>query len=92
MIRTHADLMDLIGNAAYGAEPRLVRDKTDFAPEFWHLRSGLLGELTQKLTNYGLTLHLTGDFSGEAAGSRALHDFFVETQRTGPVTLETPIR
>ena len=91
MIRTHADLMDLIGSAAFGGGPRLMRDKADFAPAFWDLRSGLLGELTQKLTNYGLTLHLTGDFGAEAAGSRALHDFFVETQRTGPIKLETPI-
>ncbi|MEC7760974.1 MAG: DUF4180 domain-containing protein [Pseudomonadota bacterium] len=92
MIETQADIMDLIGTAAFDGPTRILRDKADFAPAFWDQRTGLLGELAQKLTNYGLTLHLTGDFSAETDASRALHDYFVEAQRTGPITLETPIR
>jgi hypothetical protein len=92
MIETHADMMDLIGNAAYGDARRITRDKADFAPEYWDMRTGRLGELAQKLSNYGLTLHLTGDLSAEVTESRALHDYFVECQRTGPISLETPVR
>ena len=87
MIETKTDIMDLIGNAAFTEARDLVMDKDDFAPSFWDLKSGLPGELAQKLVNYGLTLRLTGDFSAETARSTAFRDFLRESQRTGPIYL-----
>ena len=55
-LRTAADIPDLIG-AAYGADSVLLH-ADDLAPEFFDLRSGLLGELFQKVTNYRLPLAL----------------------------------
>ena len=42
MIATARDIADLIGAAAFGGTPDLIRDKAEFAPAFWDLRSGLL--------------------------------------------------
>ena len=55
-LRTAADIPDLIG-AAYGADS-VILHADDLAPEFLDLRSGLLGELFQKVTNYRLPLAL----------------------------------
>lgn len=55
-LRTAADIPALIG-AAYGADG-VILHAGDLAPEFLDLRSGLLGELFQKVTNYRLPLAL----------------------------------
>lgn len=82
MIASHAHVNDLIG-AALGAGGEAHRDKSDFSPDFWNLRTGLLGELAQKLANYRLTLTLTGDFNREIAASRAFRDYVRELLRAG---------
>lgn len=87
MIASPRDIADLVGNAAFSGDLALTRDRADFAPAFWDLRTGLLGELAQKLVNYGITLTLTGDFAADLAGSRALRDFFRESARSGPLRL-----
>ena len=89
MITTLAHINDLIGDAMGTGEP-LLRDKADFSPDFWSLRTGLLGELAQKLVNYQITLTLTGDFNPETAASRAFRDYVRELVRAGgPIRFET---
>ncbi|WP_339094542.1 DUF4180 domain-containing protein [Deinococcus sp. VB142] len=55
-LRSAADIPDLIG-AAYGYDAVLLT-ADDLAPEYLDLRTGLLGELFQKVTNYRLSLAL----------------------------------
>lgn len=55
-LRSAADIPDLIG-AAYGHDAVLLT-ADDLAPEFLDLKTGLLGELFQKVTNYRLPLAL----------------------------------
>lgn len=55
-LRSHRDVLDLIG-AAYDADG-IVLTADDVDPSFFDLRSGLAGELFQKVTNYGLRLAL----------------------------------
>lgn len=55
-LRSAADIPDLIG-AAYGQDAVLLT-AADLAPEFLDLKTGLLGELFQKVTNYRLPLAL----------------------------------
>ncbi|MBI1340063.1 DUF4180 domain-containing protein [bacterium] len=90
MIGTQSDIWNLIEDAlSSGGE--IVRDKADFAPDVWNLRSGLLGELAQKLVNYRLSLTLTGDFSSETEASRALRDYVRELVGAGgPIRFATP--
>lgn len=55
-LHTAADLPELIG-AAYGHDAVLLT-ADDLAPEFFDLKTGLLGELFQKVTNYRFPLAL----------------------------------
>lgn len=48
---------------------------------FFQLRSGLLGEMTQKLVNYRLRLAVVGDVSSLVSASEAFRDFVVECER-----------
>ena len=48
------DIPDLIG-ACWGMDG-LILQESDLAPAFFELRTGLLGELFQKVTNYNLRL------------------------------------
>ena len=87
MIKTAQDIHDLIGEYLF-SEGDIVRDKCDFTPDFWNLRTGLLGELSQKLVNYRLRLTLTGDFSEEIQNSNAFRDYVCELlARNGPIVL-----
>jgi hypothetical protein len=49
-IRSFDDIPDAIG-ACFGAAG-LILTESDLAPDFFDLRTGLAGELFQKLTNY----------------------------------------
>ena len=72
-LRTAADIPDLIG-AAYGQDAVLLT-AADLAPEFLDLKTGLLGELFQKVTNYRLPLALVlpdADAYGPRFGELAL--------------------
>ena len=55
-LQTVADIPDLIG-ACFGADG-LILAESDVSPAFFDLRTGLLGELFQKCTNYRLHLAL----------------------------------
>jgi hypothetical protein len=48
---------------------------------FFVLRTGLVGEVIQKMVNYRLRFAIVGDISGYVAASDALRDFVVECQR-----------
>ena len=89
MIRNQADIPDLISDALSN-DDKATRDKSDFSSDFWDLRTGLLGELAQKLANYQLSLTLTGDFTPETARSRAFRDYVRELVRAGgPIRFAT---
>lgn len=60
VIRTERDIIDLIGNASFGGAEEIVIAVDQLDPAFLDLRSGLFGELTQKLANYRLSLTVTG--------------------------------
>lgn len=49
-VRSPKDISDVIG-ACFDAEALLLTEE-DLGPEFFELRSGLAGELLQKLVNY----------------------------------------
>ena len=48
---------------------------------FFALRSGLAGEVLQKMVNYGIRFAVVGDVSQYVAASDALRDFVVECNR-----------
>ena len=76
-----AQATDLIGDAwGYDASVLAVPvERLD--PDFFQLRSGVAGELAQKLVNYHLRLVVVGDVSDHLAASEALRAFVVESNR-----------
>lgn len=63
-IKGMAAIMDLIGDIAFNHRVnKILADRELIDESFFDLRSGFLGELTQKFTNYKLKLAITGDFS-----------------------------
>jgi len=50
-------------------------------PAFFDLRTGLAGQIVQKLVNYRLRLAVVGDVSGYMAASNAFRDYVTETNR-----------
>jgi hypothetical protein len=75
------DGRDLV-EAALNAQATLVAvPAARLGDSFFHLRSGVAGEILQKAANYRLKLAIVGDISGHVAASDALRDFVVESNR-----------
>lgn len=72
---------DLIGEA-YGSEARnMVIPLGRLHAEFLRLRTGIAGEVLQKLVNYGYRPVILGDVTEAVAASDALRDFVRESNR-----------
>lgn len=73
--------LDIIGET-YGTGVDWVAIPASRLPDdFFVLRSGVLGEFTQKFVTYGLRLAVLGDVSRHVAASKAFRDYIVETKR-----------
>jgi hypothetical protein len=68
------ELLDLIGEAAYGGADWVAVPAAALPEDFFELRSGLAGEVTQKFVQYGVGLAVVGDVSERTARSRSLRD------------------
>ncbi|MFC5955060.1 DUF4180 domain-containing protein [Streptomyces pratens] len=73
--------LDLIGDAL-GCQADMVAVPVErVADDFFALRSGVAGEVTQKFVNYRIRLAIVGDIASHVAGSDALRDFVREANR-----------
>lgn len=63
VIASPRDMLDLMAHPDMDDADRIVLARENFAPEFYKLASGLLGEVLQKVTNYRKKLAIHGDFS-----------------------------
>lgn len=73
------DALDAIGEA-WGADASTVVVPVERLDErFFDLRSGVLGEVTQKFVNYRLRLVVLGDVTAHIAASNAFRDYVRET-------------
>lgn len=83
--RLGADLHvnDILGDA-FGAEAEIVVVPVSrIEPAFFELRSGIAGEVFQKMEQYQRRLVILGDIAAEVDASKSLHDFVYETNRRG---------
>ena len=74
-------VLDLIGDAMHHGVEWVAVPVSRCPEEFFSLRSGVLGAVTQKFVNYQLRLALVGDVSDHVARSNALRDFVRETNQ-----------
>ncbi len=84
VLSTTGDALDLFANARHlhGASHVIVR-RDNLPAEFFDLKSGLAGEILQKVSNYRLRLAILGDYTDVPSGP--LHDFIWESNRAGTV-------
>lgn len=71
----------LIGDCLGEAAEVLALPVGAIGEEFFRLRSGLAGEVLQKLVNYRIKLAIVGDVSRPVEASTAFHDLVVEAER-----------
>ena len=78
VIRDPGSFLDLL----FSTESDTIALKMEcLDPSFFDLKSGLAGELLQKLSNYKKRLIVLGDF--EDLNSKSPHDFIYESNRHG---------
>jgi hypothetical protein len=75
-----SDFLDLMGNCQAAT---IILAKGDLGEDFFKLKSGLAGEILQKVSNYRRRLVVLGDYSG--IQSPPLRDFICESNATGKV-------
>ena len=80
VINNAQDFLELIMNLP---SDRIVFYKENFDESFFDLRSGLAGEILQKVSNYSRKLGIVGDYSRYA--SRSLNDFMFESNQGNKV-------
>ncbi len=78
-ISTPDDAADLVGSAWSHRASLLAVPAERLDPKFFNLRSGVAGEITQKLVNYRLQLAVLGDLSDQLEKSGALRDWVRES-------------
>lgn len=75
------DILDVVGEV-WGSGAELVTIPANrFDPSFYDLRTGVAGDVLQKLVNYQLRLAVVGDISAHLAGSDALRAFVHESNQ-----------
>jgi len=79
-IEKASDFLDCMANCP---SDTIVLRKEDLSEDFFRLRTGLAGEMLQKVSNYRKRLVVLGDFRELASG--ALRDFIYESNATGQV-------
>lgn len=78
-LATGQDALDAIGEAWGSDAATVVAPVERFAAEFFDLRTGVLGEITQKFVNYRIRLVVLGDVTAYIEASDAFRDYVRET-------------
>jgi hypothetical protein len=80
-LSTSDDASDLVGSAWSHDAAMVAVPVERFDAAFFDLRSGIAGEITQKLVNYRIRLSVVGDIAEHLEASEALRDFVWESNR-----------
>jgi len=85
-LSTAQEFLQMLMNA--GTECVIVNQK-DIDEKFFDLRSGIAGEMLQKVVNYRLRLAIVGDFS--SYGSESLQAFIRESNRGNAIAFVSSV-
>jgi hypothetical protein len=86
MLLTVQDVLDLIAVGIAEDAPMIVVPVEKLDPSFFQLRTGLAGDMLQKLATYRFTLAVLGDVTKHCRESAAFRDFVTESNRGDAVT------
>ena len=79
-LRTGSEMLEVLMNAPSDTVALKAEDLDD---AFFDLRTGIAGEMLQKVSNYRMRLIILGDFTAVESG--ALQDFIRESNQRGQV-------
>ena len=79
VFRSSQDVLDAIADLCYQECDRFIFYKENFPEDFYDLRTGLAGDILQKMSTYYIKLAIVGDFSGYT--SKSLKAFIYESNR-----------
>ena len=83
VVRSSRDALDLIGQMLSRGIRQLILHERNVSPEFFQLKTGLAGEVLQKLTNNQIRVAFVGRF--ENYRSKSLQAFITESNRGNQV-------
>ncbi len=80
LVRDSDEVLDLLMTVQYETNcSKVIFDKKSFCEEFFDLKTGIAGEIFQRIVTYGIKIAIVGDFS--MYYSKSLHDFIYETNK-----------
>ena len=82
-IQTPQEALEILINCAYQGAEKIIIHADQLMPDFFDLKTGMAGEILQKVSTYQLHLAIVGDFS--QYGSKSLRDFIFESNKVGRV-------
>ncbi|MCK4530948.1 MAG: DUF4180 domain-containing protein [Candidatus Marinimicrobia bacterium] len=82
-IATVQDALDLLGNADNQGARKIMIKKEHLHSDFFDLKTGLAGDIMQKIINYYKQLAVVGDFSD--LRKKSWLDFMCESNQTGQI-------
>lgn len=82
-IKNTGDALDLMGNCYNQKATKLIVDEKNIVPEFFDLKTGILGDILQKFITYNFQLAIVGDFS--KFESKNFQDFIYESNKIGRI-------
>ncbi len=83
VIQNAQDALDMMATAMYEGSKRLIWYEHQLNPEFFDLKTGLAGEILQKVSNYQTRLAIIGDTAKYQSNS--LNAFVIECNRGNQV-------
>jgi len=82
-IRSPRDILDLLAWGNENGTNLFLLEDTDFAVEFYDLKTGLAGEILQKFSNYSMRVAIVGSF--DIVESKRFREFMVESNEGSQV-------
>jgi hypothetical protein len=79
LIADVSSALQLMMDVSYSGCSRIIFHQRNIAPAFFDLKTGLAGDILQKVSNYRLQIAIVGDF--EELASPSLKAFIAESNR-----------
>lgn len=83
LIHNAQDALEILINCAYQGASKIILHASQLLPDFFDLKTGIAGEILQKVSTYQLQVAIVGDFSQYT--SKSLRDFIFESNKMGRV-------
>jgi len=86
IIANTQNLLDIVSDVS---SKRIAVKRENISEDFYDLRTGLAGEILQKVSNYHLCIGIIGDFSDIT--SKSFRDFIYESNETRQIVFKGTI-